>query len=92
MLTPASGVVAVAVGNPGPVSIVVVTHGVAGLAIVADTVRGAGLHQRLVLRADLARYPAGPVAAASRRRQRAGHLGDRLPASAAGRGCSLGCC
>ncbi|MDQ4021020.1 MAG: hypothetical protein M3257_05190 [Actinomycetota bacterium] len=35
MLTPASGVVAVAVSNPGPVSIVVVTHGVAGLAIVA---------------------------------------------------------
>jgi DMSO/TMAO reductase YedYZ molybdopterin-dependent catalytic subunit len=35
MLTLASGVAAFAVGNPGPARIVVVTHGVAGLAVVA---------------------------------------------------------
>lgn len=34
MLTLASGVAAFAVGNPGPARIVVVTHGVAGLAVV----------------------------------------------------------
>jgi hypothetical protein len=44
------------------------------------------LHQRLVCRADLVWYPAGPVAPGRRARQCRGHLGDRLPASVAGSG------
>ena len=35
MLALASGVAAFAVGNPGPATIIVVTYGVAGLAVVA---------------------------------------------------------